>query len=182
MPEKNDSHRFAGCNRLLGQYQQIGKELIAVEARGSVATFREGVVDVPTEVLESYLEDLLDLGVKEDFLHIFRDRHWFHSLKVLALGIIGAVVGGLYSVSVGASVLSSFSLILILGLPFASILYFAPKIGLVRRMRFAKVVSAEISRRRGKDGTVRQPLLSSFSEVLNPTKASVPGAAKKIFH
>ena len=181
MSEDNATSPFGACNTLLVSYQQIGHELLQFENAGTVASFREGVVTVPVEVLESYLEDLLDLGVKEEILAIRHTSPWFYSLKVLSFGIIGAVVGGLYCVSIGASVLSSFSLILILASPFASILYLAPRIGLMRRMRFARVVSAEVSRRRGRDGTTRTPLFS-LESVLPNSGSKVTGAAKKLFH
>ncbi len=170
-------------NQLLDNYLIIGKELIFSESYGTIASFREGIASVPLEVLESYLEDLLDNSVQEDVLGINRGSPWFYSFKVIAFGILGSVAGGLYCVSVGASVLSSFSLILILSAPFGSILYLSTRIGLMRRMKFARVVSAEIARRRGKDDQDqgRHPLFV-FSDVLKSSKGTVPGAARTILH
>jgi hypothetical protein len=166
-------------NQLIENYTIIGKELVFAESHGTVASFREGIASVPLEVLESYLEDLLDYSVSEDVLSINRERPWFYSFRVLAFGVLGSVIGGLYSVSVGASVLSSFSLTLILGAPFGAILYLAPRMGLMRRMKFARIVSAEIARRRGKDDQDRgQYPLFVFSDVLKTPKGSVPGAAR----
>ena len=168
-------------NQLLENYRLIGRELICVESSGTVASFREGIASVPLEDLESFLEDLLDLSVQEEVLGIQRDRPWFYSLKVLSFGILGAVAGGLYCVSVGASVLSSFSLTLILGAPFGSILYLTPRIGLMRRMRFARIVSSEVNRRRGKDENNRNPLFL-FSDVLKTSKNPAAGTARTILH
>lgn len=151
-----------------------------MDHNGSVASFREGVSFVPVEVLESYLEDLLDLSIKDTVLNIHQTQKWFQSLKVLALGLLGSVVGGMYSVSTGASLLSSLSLTAVLGSPFLSILYVVPKMSLMRRIRFARVLSAEVSRRRGRDGTTRTPVLT-FGTVLKGTTPTFHGATRTIF-
>lgn len=179
-----DEHPFGGCNRLLGHYKTIGDELLQIEVDGSIGSLREGVAFIPVEVLESYLEDLLDLGVKEETLYIKRDQYWLRSWQVLASGVGLALCSGLYAASAGSSIPTSFGVILMLGLPFGLIFYFSPKAGLMRRMYFAQVLSAEISRRRGrdKDGNLPTSRLI-FKEVLAPSKPTpLQGAAKTLFH
>ena len=178
-------HPFGGCNRLLGHYRTIGVELLALEARGGIGSFREGVSFVPVEVLESYLEDLLDLDVKEDGLFIVRERSRIHSLYLPLLGIALALSGGLYLVSSGASEFVSLGLTASIALPFAVLSHFFPRNGLMRRMNFAQTLSGEISRRRGRDkDSPSWPTTPLFlRDVLNPSKAGgLQGAAKKMFH
>jgi hypothetical protein len=122
----------SGVNKLLSQYQIIGQELLGVEDTGLVSGFREGVSMIAVEVLESYLEDLLDLGISEEVLYLRR-----------------ATKGAVHVLD---TILFSAKKII-------------PQIGLVRRIKFAKIVSAEVSRRRGRDGTTRTPILS-FDQLL----------------
>lgn len=177
-------HPFGGCNRLLGHYKTIGQELIQIESDGSIGSLREGVAFVPVEVLESYLEDLLDLGVKEETLHIQQEHHWLRSWQLIASGFGLAISSGLYAASSGAALPLSLGVVITLGLPFAMIMYFAPKTGLMRRMSFAQILSAEISRRRGRDKDGNMPTSRLlFKDVLTRAKPTpLQGAAKSLFH
>lgn len=181
---QTEKHPFGGCNRLLSHYQTVGIELLRIESRGGIGSFREGVAFVPVEVLESYLEDLLDLGVKEETLFISRDFQWFRSRHVLAAGLFAALGTGLYAASTGASLPVSFCLSALLSIPCAILFHGAPKIGLVRRMSFAQILSGEISRRRGRDrDSDTESSRSLFREVLGgPRRAPLQGAAKNLFH
>lgn len=182
--ETCDKHPFGGCNRLLSHYQTVGEELLCVESRGGIGSFREGVAFVPVEVLESYLEDLLDLGVKEETLYIHRESHWFRSWQILVLGLMVALGAGLYAASIGASLLVSFGLTALLSVPFGFFFHLTPKIGLIRRMSFAQVLSAEISRRRGRDRDGDSAASRNiFREVLGGSQRTpLQGAAKKLYH
>ncbi len=176
-------HPFGGCNRLLGHYQTVGTELIKIESRGGIGSFREGVSFVPVEVLESYLEDLLDLGVKEETLFINRDFVWYRSRQLLAVGLGVALGVGLYAASTGATLAVSSGLAAVLCVPLAVLFHGAPKIGLVRRMSFAQILSGEISRRRGRDRDSDATSRSLFQEVLGrSSRAPLQGAARNIFH
>ena len=155
-----ESHPFGGCNKLLNHYACIGSELIKYELTAgrygygtlsALKHFREGVVFVPLEVLESYLEDLLDIDVTESRLFITSNgssRSW---LVLCILGLMVAIALGLYAASSGASIWRSFGLTLITALPFWVVWHLAPKDGVARRLGFAQVVSYEVGRRRGVD-------------------------------
>ncbi len=179
-----DVHPFGGCNRLLGHYQTVGQELLRIETQGGIGSFREGVAFVPVEVLESYLEDLLDLGVKEETLFITREFEWFRSRQVLGVGLVAALSTGLYAASTGASLPVSFGLSALFSFPFGVLFHGAPKSGLVRRMSFAQILSGEISRRRGRDRDGESNTSRSLlSEVLGRAQPSpLQGAAKGFFH
>ena len=147
----DDAQQNNSSNRLLEQYQTIGIELQIVEDNGSVAAFREGVCTIPVEVLESYLEDLLDLSVGEVVLNLNRSHKLLEQYKLA--GVFNALKRTF------------------------------PQIGLMRRLKFAKIVSAEISRRRGMDGTTRTPILSLDNILKVPAAArssSFQGAARSL--
>lgn len=193
-PTPSENHPFGGCNRLLSQYACVGGELLKYEAStrrygyGSFSAFshfREGVSFVPLEVLESYLEDLLDLDVPEDRLCINREGPTLKWTLLALFGLCGSLSLGLYAASTGASLMSSFTLTIALAAPFAVLWHYAPRGGVTRRMGFAQVVSHEVSRRRGSDKGPREPATPQFAfgELLaqkNP--GSARSAALVIFH
>jgi hypothetical protein len=115
--------------------------------------FRTSVSFVPVEVLESYLDDLLDLGVSDDSLFIRRPRT---SRRALALLMLSAVTA-LYLVVTAEITPSAVSLPVVVTVAFlaglGSALYFLPRSKVVRRFSFATVVSREIASRRGHDRT-----------------------------
>ena len=182
--DSDQQHPFGGCNKLLTHYQTIGTELLQIESSGAIGSFREGVAFVPVEVLESYLEDLLDLGVKEDTLSIYREHHWLQSWWLPVVGFSFALGFGLYAASTGATLAVSFSLTLFSALPFGLLFHFSPRIGLMRRVSFAQILSGEISRRRGRDKDGDVLTTRVLREVLGGgvTRAPLQGAAKKLFH
>lgn len=114
-----------------------------------VGCFRVAVSFVPLEVLESFLEDLLDIGISEERLNIQAPGRVSVSsiLSVFGLGLSFAT--GFHVVSTGGSLLFACALMFILVLPAVALWYFAPQFGVFRRFKFAKIVSMEISRRRG---------------------------------
>ncbi|MBN8547745.1 MAG: hypothetical protein J0M12_00370 [Deltaproteobacteria bacterium] len=189
-----EPHPFGGCNRLLSQYSCIGSELLKYEAstrrygRGSFSAFshfREGVSFVSVEVLESYLEDLLDLDVSEDRLFIKRESPNLKWMFVSLLGLSGATSLGLYAASTGASLFASFALTAALALPFAVLWNYAPRGGVTRRIGFAQIVSHEVSRRRGSDKGPRQPANPQFAFtdfIAQKSPGSARSAAFTIFH
>lgn len=189
---ENDMHPFGGCNKLLSQYATIGTALQKYEhsmrrlgalRSSAFIQFREGVSFVSVEVLESYLEDLLDLDVDESKLFIESKATGLRWVVVAALGLCAAIATGLLATSRGSSLLVSFGLTLCLAFPFGLLWHFAPRDAAARRMSFAQVLSHEVSRRRGTDkgpgADVRSGFL--FSELLvqkNP--GSARSAAAKI--
>jgi len=156
--EQENPHVW-GSSRLTAQYRSIGTELLSYEHATSrrygfrsfsaFTSFREGVSFVPLAVLESYLEDLLDLDITESTLFIERTGHSLRAAHLSLVGLLGAVVTGLYGASSGASLVLSLGITIALALPFAVMWHFAPREGLARRVGFAQILSHEIARRRG---------------------------------
>ena len=153
---------FGGCNRLLEQYRHVGSSLLDYERRicGALIPgqrfsreFGYAVAFVPVEVLESYLDDLLDVGVSDESLFIKKLKP---AKRALALIGVGLAAFGVSAVEVlnGATLASLSALILVTffsGLGAA--LYFIPRMKVLRRFSFATLVSGEIARRRGYDRT-----------------------------
>ena len=156
----DDLHPFGGCNRLLEQYQQIGAALLAYERRACGALipvnryasdFRYAVSFVPVEVLESYLDDLLDLGVTDESLFIKKPSVSRPALALLAISLV--TVCYVFSIGHASSPVYAFPALLI-GAFMAGIigaLYFLPRTKVLRRFSFATIVSREIASRRGHD-------------------------------
>jgi hypothetical protein len=148
----------------------------------SFAAFREDVVFIRVEVLESYLEDLLNLKMGDEYLHISRDvSRWSARLFEISI-IIFAVAMGCVSALFGASQTMAYSLTFLSIIPLMGIYYLSPR-STRRRMRFARVLSREISRRRGhhKDGSARGGI--SFGDFfIRSQTPGLHGAAKVIVH
>jgi hypothetical protein len=102
-------------------------------------------------MLESYLEDLLDLDVADEKLFIRQAMANKRGLALSGLGLCGAVVVGVYAASAGVPLWSSLGISIVLALPFAALWHFAPQERASRRLLFAKLLSQEIFRRRGVD-------------------------------
>lgn len=153
---------FGGCNRLLEQYQQTGRALLEYERRTCGALipgqrysreFGQSVAFVPVEVLESYLDDLLDVGVSDESLFIKKLQPAKRAIALSAVGLATFAVLALEVVN-GATVASLTALILTTFLAgLGAALYFVPRMRVLRRFSFATVISGEIARRRGHDRT-----------------------------
>ncbi len=151
-------HPFGGCNKLLEQYRMIGRGLVAYESCGCPALipstrglkdFSAAVSFVPVEVLETYLDDLLDLGVSDESLFIRKSKPCWRGrlfLFVLAAALVtaGFVWHGDLTMAFMPAVLA---VTFLAGI--ASTLYFLPRTKAIRRFSFATVVSREIGQRRG---------------------------------
>ena len=148
-------HPFGGCEVLRAHYACVGSALLKYEKTSQVEEaeaakeLRVGISFVPVEVLESYLDDLLDSDVTEERLSIARRNVSLKNYSIALIGLCLAVAAGLSLASTGASLLFSFSITLLLGLPFAVIWHYSPRCRLKRRMNFAQLLSVEIGRRRG---------------------------------
>lgn len=154
----SEEHPFGGCERLLAQYRNIGAELLTIEAEpkesveATAEKFRFAVAYIPVQVLEAYLEDLLDLDVGESTLFIrpptsCANMKWFF-LSGLLFG--ACAVGAWYLVvELHAGVAIGFALSFLVA-P-VGLLLVRPYWSLMRRLRFAQVLSREIARRRGTD-------------------------------
>ena len=160
--EPTSLHPFGGCNKLLEQYRMIGRGLLAYEGRAcaalipsarSLSDFSAAVSFVPVEVLETYLDDLLDLGVSDESLFIKRPKPCWQGrliLGVLAAAIVGALF--VWHGDLTAALMPALLAITFLA-GIASSLYFLPRTKAIRRFSFATVVSREIGQRRGQGKT-----------------------------
>jgi hypothetical protein len=155
------------------QYRVIGSELLRCEetpfSSSNQEAFQQGVAFISLELLESYLEDLLDLEVCEAQLHLHRPNRRFGSMLLGMLGAAGALAVGVYVSFLGTSLGASLLLTLTAALPFAVLFHFASRQSTVRRLKFAQLLSQEISRRRGGDGTtsvVRSRQLLSLGKLI----------------
>lgn len=169
---QHQSHR-PGRKTLREMYQTIGDQLTAIEldyGRSGILSFaafrdfREGVVFLPVEILEGYLEDLLDLSVTNESLFLTPKR-WRNCLQqncqaplvsrhilpslVSICGMLGAGAFGLLLAADGASLALSTLAFVLTSTPFAWSLHLIPQTAMGRRVRFARVLLKEIFRRRG---------------------------------
>lgn len=149
------NHPFAGCNRLMSQYRTIGTALLCYEESyssrfmpngGGRRDFSISVSFVPVEVLEAYLDDLLDVSVTDESLFIRRTTSVVRRIvgaavaAVLAIGLVGTWT---HSPVVPAMVLT------LCGIGFLCTAFALPRMKVVRRFSFATLVSREIAGRRG---------------------------------
>ncbi len=158
----SDISAFGGCTRLLEHYRQTGAALLAYEGRmyGALVPtkshsreFSHGVAFVPVEVLESYLDDLLDLGVSDESLFIKKPRPSKRALLLVGICLL-TLLGALYSLTVGPFEVPMPALLLSTFLAgIGSAFYFVPRTKILRRFGFATIVSREIAARRGHDRT-----------------------------
>ncbi len=152
-------HPFGGCNRLLDQYRMIGRALLAYErsvvcaplipSPRSMREFSTSVAFVPVEVLETYLDDLLDLGVSDEGLFIKRAKTSWRGralLGVLAMALVGSLC--VWHGDLTAALMPALLAITFLA-GITSTLYFLPRTKVIRRFGFATLVSHEIGDRRG---------------------------------
>lgn len=193
--KKLDHSNFVRSNRLVECYRMIGAALAEYENnhsgfgtvldlshyrtpfpipldiksffQKSLLTFEQGVSFVPVEYLVAYLEDLLDLEVTEERLCIPRQKKFSGTIWIVVLGLCFSIASGLYVVQLGGSLLFSFALTVLLALPFGLLWHLMPRDGLSRRIKFAKLVQNEITRRKGGGTFITTPLQ--------------PGAVGKIF-
>lgn len=184
--ESVERHPFGGCNRLLNHFQVIGAALLEYESSRSDRSERDfgvAVAFVPIEVLESYLEDLLSLDVSIDRLYLSYEEPSLLSLCFAIAGMIFSVGLGIFAASTGASLFLSLALTICLAFPFAALWHFAPRAGIMRRMRLAQVLSRHISHRRGGDSDEGPGSGSLFLSSLLTAKrsGSTQGAARSLY-
>jgi hypothetical protein len=155
-------HPFGGCNRLLEQYRTVGRALLGYErlfggalipSGRSAREFSTNVSFVPVEVLETYRDDLLDLGVGDEGLFIRKNNHNRGGVTLLAFLLVG-MSGALFALhgDLTAALLPALLFVTFLS-GIASTLYFLPRAKVIRRFSFATVVAQEVAQRRGHDKT-----------------------------
>ncbi len=144
--------------------------------------FRQGVVFVPVEVLESYLEDLLDIKVPESSLFIEpRVDHWRRVIitAITAVMVCATLLMGFFAWRAGATHLASWAAPVVVILFLSFMLWsLYPRYGASRRMAFAQIVSHEIARRRGKGP--RKKVNTTFSDIMEIFQGQAVGDFSRI--
>lgn len=162
LSKNDDVSPFGGCSRLLSHYKQVGSALISYErvvcgsllpGQRYVREFGHAVAFVPVEVLESYLDDLLDLGVNDDSLFISKTRPAKRALFLLVLCLVTIVYLGYLAITGDSNAAWPLITVVAFSAGIGSALYFLPRTKALRRFSFATVMSREIARRRGHDRT-----------------------------
>lgn len=187
--------QYVGSTQSLrGQYRIIGKELLLVEAsRGffrfatdiTLKRFREGVSFISVEVLESYLDDLMDLTVSDQDLFIERPRIHQIGWCFAVVGILLALVAGVYLASNGTAPIFAIVLTLLCALPFLLVFQHYYFHSPARRLSFAKLVSQEIARRRGSNfgsRIVTRDMQERLFSLLGDGHGATHGAAYFLWH
>ena len=165
--DKASQHPFGGCNRLLEQYRTIGRALLAHE-RGlcpafipsgrAIREFSTSVSFVPVEVLETYLDDLLDLGVSDEGLFIRKPKTTWRGVVLLLAAVTVLLAWQTQLTAAHVPVLLAVTFLAGIG----STLYFLPRTKAIRRFSFATLVSHEIGNRRGQDKTRMGTIATRF--------------------
>jgi hypothetical protein len=180
------AQHFTGGSQLLSQYRVVGSALLQLEesqrSLGHISPtnyrcFREAVSPIRVEILESYLDDLLDPRVHD--LQLFIERPGLNVVRASCslLGLIVAVAMGLHAAVTGASLYVSLGITVLLAVPFGVLWHFAPRAGNARRLMLAQVVSHEARRRRGifhDDEGMPLTRLSGWRELLRPKQFPNP--------
>lgn len=195
-PLVEDSRRgsipYGGCRRLRNQYSDIGQALLGCEqlprTRGVdrnedlIKLFQQEMVFIPTEVLEAYLDDLLNLVKTEKELYITPEKSCMVRRKtcgVIAAIIVAAVFLGVWMDGYLAMALP---VAVALGAIFSLVWIVVPYSSMSRRIKFAQIVSQEVTRRRGDSRTSRGRRLSTrqvFEQLLSGSESEqLQGAAR----
>ena len=175
---------FGGCARLLDHYRQVGLALLKFEERvcgtlGSskahFAEFSTEVSFVPVEVLEAFLDDVLDLGVSDESLFIKKPRPATRALLLLGTCMSALLLLFFQAPQIAGSTSLPLLLLVVFLAGLGSAMYFIPRAKVLRRFNFATVISREISQRRGTDrsdmgGLATRLLIREWW----PVKGSVP--------
>ena len=170
---------YSACESQPVHYAAIGAALQLNQPQ----KFRHQVAFVPTEALESYLDDLLDTTVSDAILCIAR-RFTLSTAQATLAGISLCAIplaAGLAVTANGGGFVAALLVTGILACPASYLLSkFFTERSLSRRMRFAQVVSGEIARRRGLGMGTMTPLFNSefprLRDVLSFSPWSGPSA------
>jgi hypothetical protein len=182
---------FGGCKQTVDYYRMVGAALLRYEQRAGElfvpsfvpsqklqAEFSTDVAFVRVEVLESFLDDLLDLKTSDESLFVRRSRPSWRAFALLAV-LCGGLIGSWAFAPVdGLGLLLPASLFGVFVAGAASVFYFVPRARVFRRFVLAKVLSQEIARRRG-SGSFSTRLIRgprAFIQDLIPSADLIPGA------
>ncbi len=154
------AHNLSAKDALCNDYRTIAGALLKLEkfsglqvyfSKENSSPLQYEVAFVHTEVLESYLDDLLDFTISDQSLFILK-KQTLRIFNLLALlGLLIATVVGFKMAEHGFSFYAALIAVLMIALPSGAFLHLAPKFLPNRRLFFAKILSQEISRRKGID-------------------------------
>lgn len=151
---------------LAPQYAIIGSQLINYETQLCRCVYRAqqycrdfgiSVSFVPVEVLESYLDDLIDLECTDERLCIKREcgaLPAYVGMSLLAAVFLAVLFWGALAAPLHEYHFTSLGLLFTALLGGAALVFVYPS-RTTRRLRFAHLLSQEIARRRGKDDFVQ---------------------------
>ena len=141
--------KFTAPEMLAAQYKNVGRALRGYEKSKNQDEFQTEVSFVPTEVLEAYLNDLLDLSVNPNELFIYSPRGYRWLLIGSILGLILTIIIAACISFTTESLFLTFLSVTIAMLPTVVVASIIVKQEFIRRGFFAKTLSREIQRRRG---------------------------------
>lgn len=148
---------------LFEYYQLIGKSLLLNETEiwfypygnlDYLSDFQSNISFVPTEVIESYRDDLIDSSVKENSLCIPVSYKFYLLRGLFLFGIFISIAFGVYLGANGIRFGMATTMALFMTTPFIGIFMLCPTDKISRRMKFAHLISNEIYRRRGGDAQI----------------------------
>ncbi len=172
-------------------YTLIGKSLLELESQIPFYNFlvsktpsclQSNIAFVPTEVLESYLEDLLDFSINDEKLCINKSNLQTPYYLLSLLGLLLAVIFGLQLAYSGATFYMASSGVLLIALPSALVWHLSPKIAPNRRLFFAKILSQEIDRRTGNHPDKTKIISRGLKKFINNDGKTLPEMTKEQFH
>ena len=141
-------------------YKVIGTSLISLEKdmgiyayifKDQPTTIQTDLAFIQTEILNSYLEDLLDFTISDEKLFIYRKNLSRIYNLVAILGLVIAMGLAINLAYQNYSLTLIVSLFFLISIPCALVWHLSPKLAPNRRLFFAKIISNEISRREGID-------------------------------
>lgn len=177
---KSQGQIFIRNEQLCGHYRSIGLALLAYEKEAPVLlrsiseapmrNLRVALSFLPNSLLDSYLEDLLDLAVGDRELFIATSGLSPRRLLVALpfAGLFGAVALGLYLSTLDLPQSVCIASIVISSIPFALLWEYVPRSS-NRRLFFARIIAAELSNRRGHKEMGTRKLRIELKDVMVPT-------------
>lgn len=184
MKKESNLQGFVKNEQLCGHYSSIGRALLSYEREAplllrSVDKLAMGNLKValsftPDCILDSYLEDLLDLGILDRDLFIgipaFSARKMLVALPFA--GLICSVGIGFHLSTLDFAYSYCVATIVVSSIPFALLWEWVPRSS-NRRLFFARLVAAELSSRRGHGVVPSRKDKIEIKEVMVPSMGKI---------
>ena len=178
---------YSKSGNITETYKLIGKLLLELEPyaglygyilKRSPETLQSNLAFVSNEILQSYLEDLIDFTISDESLYIYR-RYFLRTYNLVSIfGLIVAIIFGLKLAYSGASFPLAMLTVLSIAIPSGVIWHLAPKMTPNRRLFFAKLLNQELNRRNGNINGGKG-LMTKINKLVKPSAQSVPGMTKE---